>query len=150
MTICVLALMQDPGHVQHPSVLSKIDHMRSRLRLAGAGAQFDRAAGRLVRSQRQAVPLQLVDVAIGLIRVPVPGGVIPDPNEIGAGGRGEAEELRHPPRSARRSALKATMSRGSGAPEASPPSRAVWRASTRLSCSSRSRNPARTTSLAEP
>lgn len=125
MSVRVLTLMQDAGHVECCQVFSKINHVRSGLGLAGAGAQLDRAAGRLVRSQRQAEPMQLVDVAIGLVGVPVPSGVVPDPGQIGAGRRGEPEELRHSARSARRSALKAAMSRGSGAPEASPASRAA-------------------------
>lgn len=79
MTVRVLALMQDAGHVERRGTLPEIDHVRAGLRLAGAGAQLDRAAGRLVRGQRQAEPVQLVDVTIGLVRVPVPSGVVPDP-----------------------------------------------------------------------
>lgn len=94
--------------------------------------------------------MQLFKITIGLLHIPMLDGVVPDPGEIGAGGRGEAEELGHVARLARSSALKAAKSNGSGVPDASPSSRAAWRARIRTSCSSRSRSPARTTSLAEP
>lgn len=150
MAFDVLALMQDADHVKGVRTFPDINHMRAGPRLAGSRAQIDRTTDHLSGGKSQADPVHLFEIAIGLLRVPMLGGVVPDPGKIGTGGRGEAEELCHPARPARSSALKAARSRGSGGPEASPSSSAAWRARTRASCSSSSRSPARTTSLAEP
>lgn len=78
MPVHVLSPMQNAHHVKHVRSFPNIDHVRSSPRLACAGAQLDGPAGRLARGQRQADPVQLVDVAVGLVGVPVLSRVVPD------------------------------------------------------------------------
>src|SRR5690606_34563522 len=93
-----------------------------------------------------------VQIDIRLLRTPPFSGIPPDADEISLGQGADANRQRHPyfPAARRASLLIEAISTPPTSPLCSPAISASLSASTRFSCSSSKRNPARTTSLAEP
>jgi len=146
----VLPLMQDTDDVQPIAVVAKIDHLCAGGVFQVARAHVDRPALFDAGGQSLAGIPDVVGVAVGLICPSMLGAVGPDVIKVGTGGGREGKGLHRPSYSARFRALNASKSKGWGSPDCSPAIRASCRAFTLASCSSRSRSPARTTSLDEP
>lgn len=68
MLLYVLTLVQDADHVEPICVLPDIDHVRASPGLASSRAQIHRAAGHLPCGQSQTDSVQLVEIAIGLVK----------------------------------------------------------------------------------
>lgn len=68
MLFYVLTLVQDADHVEPICVLPDIDHVRASPGLASSRAQIHRAAGHLPCGQSQTDSVQLVEIAIGLVK----------------------------------------------------------------------------------
>ena len=68
MLLYVLTRVQDADHVEPICVLPDIDHVRASPGLASSRAQIDRVAGHLPCGQSQTDSVQLVEIAIGLVK----------------------------------------------------------------------------------
>ena len=134
-------LIAPSGSVRKNDVAAGVD-----LRYGGANVRSV-GAGEFAARERGAYVADLSDVAFGLCDAPAFCG--PGPESARCPGPPRAKDRTVQANSARLAAMKASKSKGSAGPLASPSARASRRASSLVSCSSRRRRPARTTSLAE-